>query len=327
MARMRKFFKTALSVAGASLAACSGLGNQPSFSPSSAPAALRPLASKYNVTPHPDRSRSWMDARAKKGALLYLSDASTYDVYVYSWPSLALVGTLTGFNGPSGECVDAKGNVWIANTYDSELIEYAHGGTSPVATLSDSGQYPYSCAVNKKSGTLAAGNIESTSGSAGSVTIYKRESGSGTNFPDSNVYVNFVGYDRRGNLFVNGGSGSGYFSLQTLRKGTFAPVTLSGGAIDIAGGVQYADKSLSVGDQLGESGNPVIYQMSEKGRITGSTRLDSGGCSQYAIAAGMVVCPDAKNRTIDVYSYPSGGTATQTLSGSFSDPFAAAISQ
>jgi hypothetical protein len=41
---------------------------------------------------------------------------------------LRLVGTLTGFTNPQGDCVDKSNNVWIVDTEASQLIEYAHGG-------------------------------------------------------------------------------------------------------------------------------------------------------------------------------------------------------
>lgn len=323
------FYRTIfIACAASALAACSAGAGSPSFAPASAPTSpsRTQLASAFRGTPHPDHSRSWINRNAASGALLYLSDGNTYDVYVYSWPQLNLVGTLTGFNGPTGECAGAGGNVWIVNTYASQLIEYAHGGTTPIATLNDAGEYPLSCSVNKKNGELAAGNIESTSGGAGSVTVYPGASGDGTNYPDANVYIHAVGYDG-GALFVDGGSGSGYFTLQSFKKGAFAPITVSGGAIDFAGGIQDADGSLTLGDQLAASGNPVIYQMSKSGAIHGSTPLTSGGgCVQYFIKGNKVICPNPNNANYLVYPYPAGGTAIKTISGSFSDPYAAVIS-
>ncbi len=87
-----------------------------------------------------------VDPRAKSGKLLYISDAGTNDEVVYRYPSGVEPGVLTGFDGPQGECVDKAGNVWIANTLKSNLLEYAHGGTTPIAALRDPGQYPAGCA-------------------------------------------------------------------------------------------------------------------------------------------------------------------------------------
>jgi hypothetical protein len=191
--------------------------------------------------------------------------------------------------------------------------------------LSDAGQFPYSCSVNKKNGDLAVGNIESTTGGAGSVTVYPGASGAGINSPAIKFFVNFIGYDG-GKLFVDGGSGSGAFALKTLRQGHFRPVTITGAALNFAGGVQVADGSVTVGDQSGPSGNPVIYQMSKSGAVTGSTTLTSGACVQYTIKGSSVVCPNNAGRSVQVYAYPAGGAATHTITGSFSDPFGSAIS-
>ena len=64
---------------------------------------------------HRDHRRSWIAPAAKTQNLLYISDDGTNDVYVYSWPKGRLLGTLRGFSYPQGECVDRKGDVWIAD--------------------------------------------------------------------------------------------------------------------------------------------------------------------------------------------------------------------
>jgi hypothetical protein len=97
------------------------------------------------------------------------------------------VGTLTGFSEPQGECSDNSGNVWMANTVGSNLIEYAHSGTNSIATLSDPGQFPAGCAVNLKNGDLAATNIISTDGGAGSISVYQKAAGTPKIYQDPNA--------------------------------------------------------------------------------------------------------------------------------------------
>src|SRR5579863_6185791 len=106
-----------------------------------------PINPSSAMTTHRDRGNSWMAPDAGNQDLLYISDLSTYDVYVYSYPKGKLEGRLTGFGGPEGECVDKTGHVFIANFSASNILEYAHGGASPVATLSDPGYYPVGCSV------------------------------------------------------------------------------------------------------------------------------------------------------------------------------------
>ncbi len=96
---------------------------------------------------------------AKGDHLLYVSGPGTGKAYVYSYPGAKLVGTLTGFVASLGVCTDKAGDVWIADDTGGGLrpgtmIEYAHGGTTPIATLND-GDPPLNCSVDATTGNLA----------------------------------------------------------------------------------------------------------------------------------------------------------------------------
>jgi hypothetical protein len=93
------------------------------------------------------------DARTVK-KLLYISDLSTNDVYVYDDQSGKAVGTLTGFNEPYGQCVDKKGDVWITNFQGKSVVEYAHGGAKPIHALNTDGSSD-GCSVDPTTGNLA----------------------------------------------------------------------------------------------------------------------------------------------------------------------------
>jgi hypothetical protein len=111
-------------------------GSQP---PIGAPGAM-PQASA--LATHVDRGKSWMLPEAKSDDLLYASESIRNKVFILTYPGGKLVGTLTGFNMPFGDCVDGVGDVWIINQHPPEVIEYAHGGTTPIATLTtDAGPY------------------------------------------------------------------------------------------------------------------------------------------------------------------------------------------
>jgi hypothetical protein len=73
---------------------------------------------------------------------------------------------LTGFNDPLGECIDKAGDVWIVNALAGQILEYAHGGTSPIATLSDSLYMAGFCSVSARTGDLAVASA-GISGSGG----------------------------------------------------------------------------------------------------------------------------------------------------------------
>lgn len=266
----------------------------------------------------PDHSRSWMAPDAKKHDLLYVSDSFPYgsnDVYVYSYPKGKLKGQLTGFNEPSGQCVDKAGNVFIANFGTSQILEYAHGGTSPINTLSDAGYYPLGCSVDPTTGNLAVTNRLSTSFTTGDVAIYPDASGTPTSYTDPNFYYyEFCGYDNHGNLYIDGttkGSALEYAELPS-GGGSLSNLTLNQ-SIGFPGGVQWDGKHLAIGDQSAA----VIYQFAisgSSGTKVGSTPLTgSKDVVQFWIRGNRVIGPDAGLADVGFYNYPSGGSPTKTI--------------
>lgn len=85
---------------------------------------------------------------AKSENLLYVIVSGFSDVYYYSYlpAQVKLIGKLTGLNSPKGLCVGESGNVFV--TGPRYVVEYAHGGTKPIATLKIPKATAYSCAVD-----------------------------------------------------------------------------------------------------------------------------------------------------------------------------------
>lgn len=138
-----------------------------------------------------------------KADLIYVSDADS-EVTVYNLAKQTLVGVLTHFDQPMGECVDAGGDVYIADYSAEKIFEYAHGGAKPIKTLDDSPYTPYECAVDPTTGDLAVTNYGGTSKS-GNVTIWPKGSGQPTAYADSAlIYFFSCAYDRNGNLLLSG---------------------------------------------------------------------------------------------------------------------------
>jgi hypothetical protein len=131
-------------VAAAILAGCGG--SQPPIGASGA------MPQGSAIAAHADRSKSWMLSEAKTDDLLYVTDAGKSNVLVFSYPQGKLVGTLAGsFSNPAGECVDAKGNVWITNpNYAGSgfIVEYAHGDSTSITTLQEPGASPVGCSID-----------------------------------------------------------------------------------------------------------------------------------------------------------------------------------
>jgi hypothetical protein len=296
------------------------------------PIGMQGAASQNATAGVVDRAHSWMAPEARSGSLLYVSSVLTGDVYAYSYSTRKLVGTLTGFTQPYGLCVDNAANVWIVNDGASQIVEYAHGGTTPIATLSDPGEYPEGCAIDSVTGNLAVTNFYSTSGS-GSVSIFAGARGTPHIYSDP-VMVNyrFCGYDPQGNLFVDGANSSSVFAFAELPKGssTFANISLNA-KIEWPGGVQWDGKYVAVGD----TDTGTVYRTNgAKGVVKGSTQLDGTNyVNQFWIASSAgkkrkgakLVAPSQDGGVVGFYEYPTGGSPVTTIA--VQEPFGATVSR
>jgi hypothetical protein len=304
---------------------------------SGSPATLA-LPVRAIAAQRPVPRRSWMSPSAMTSkALLYISDAGTFEVHAYAFPSLKLMGTLTGFSRPQGECSDKDGDVWITNTNGQNVLEYAHGGTSAIADLADPAGYPAGCAVDPSTGDLAVTNLYDISGS-GEVLVYKNARG--TPRPYSNHalhYCYFDAYDQNGNLYVSGTSLGGTYLLAMLKPGgtSLSRMTLTGGTIYFPGGVAWSGSSLVLGDQkCRDERASCLYRASVSGmtaHITGMMALkDACDVAQTAIADERVAGGDyeycgARRSSVDIWPYPGGGTPSKR--GDVETPVGATISK
>lgn len=276
-----------------------------------------------------------MDPQARRTrALLYVSDASAESVYVYSYPAPQLLGTLTGFNNPQGLCTDNLGNIYIDNFQGADVVEYAHGGSSPVKTLPDPAGYPVGCAIDAKNGDLAVSNIYAYNGSApGSVSIYKHANGTPKTYADPNDYQEFfITYDDAGAILVDGEGYPGpppFFVLSKLKDGKFTELNVAGKNIPFPGGLLYAGGALTIGNEVGNNRNSLIYEASVNGSIVTvehTTQLrGTGDCVEYSIRNREVVCPNIAGHNVALYRYPRGGRATGSIDG-LEEPIGSAIS-
>lgn len=270
-----------------------------------------------------------MAREAASQNLLYVSDESASDVYVYSYPKGKLQGTLTGFDGPVGECVGKTGNVFIANYDAANILEYAHGGTSPVATLKDSGYYPSDCAIDPTTGNLAVTNEYATSSAHGNVVIFNgAKESSKKHYYDANIfYYFFCGYDNKGNLFVDGTPSTGGFVLAELPHGSasFRDISLHQ-SVAFPGAIQWDGTHLAVGDHAN-----TIYQFSisrGKGSEVGSTTLmGASDVGQFWIDGSRVIGADAGGPDVGYWDYPAGGSPTKTIKGGLLEPRGVTVSK
>ena len=190
-------------VAGGILAGCGGGVPQvggPGITSAGAPA----------IREH--RGESWMAKGLKNRDLLYVSNSDGV-VNVYRYWQHTLVGVLTNFTQPYGECADAAGNVYITDYTAEKVDEYAHGGKKPIKVYDDSPYQPQACAVSAKTGDLAVANYGYYQ--AGNIAVYPHGSGLPT-FYGGTRDDHFIScaYDDRGDLFAvsNAGYSGIYYS-------------------------------------------------------------------------------------------------------------------
>lgn len=287
-------------------------------------------APSVQSAPSVEGPHAWMTPDARTVALMYVADRGADKVYVYSYPTSELKGTLSGFARVEGVCVDRLGNVWVADSRASKLYEYPHGETKPIATLDDpNDEHPWTCSVNPRNGDLAVANRTRGSDQRGSLSIFTGARGTPKIRSDANIFEMIsLSYDDRGNVFV---AGIPYarprFAFAKLPRGRrkFVGIALVGALIKLPGGVQYADGKLAIGNDQGRS---TIYRYSG-GTITGITSLRSACHVVGFFIEGTTVVATSKCKngapSLLFFSYPSGGNPTKRLTG-FTDPVGVAIS-
>jgi hypothetical protein len=260
----------------------------------------------------PDHQQSWMSPEAKTERLLYVSDQGTDDVDVFSYPKGKLVGTLTGFDAPYGQCADKSGNVFITQFDAANVVEYAHGRSNRIKTLAFSGQYPIGCSVDPKTGDLAVSTFD-----PGGVFVFHHAKGIPMEYTSPNLQYYFPpAYDDRGNLFVEAeapsSAGSHVVELpygESHFKEIYLNVT-----INYPGGAQWDGTYLALDDQLfGNTGGSGIYQIQVKGKFGTEYRNFAlpGSCGspdvvQPSIQGSKLVAPDVACGNVGFDKYPGG---------------------
>lgn len=301
---------------------------------------------------HLNHGKSWIRPDAGKQWLLYVSDGSsgTIDIYDYRVRVGRLYGQITGFSFPYGQCIDGAGDVYVVDNATAKIYEFAHGGTSPIATATDEYGSPIGCSVDPTTGNVAISNFsESGSGSgAGGLDIFAGGlSGSQNNYTDSNLYRFFPpGYDPKGNLFVQAMDYSGAKYLAELPAGKKAFRRLTGLTVGFPGSIAWDGAYLAATDQNYQynyltaihrftvSGSAVTivrttvltdtcypyrnWMVAVQPFIGGTTR------KKNAVVAGNLNCPNREN----AFNYATGGNPKRSLPSSMAPvaPYGQSIS-
>ncbi len=272
----------------------------------------------------------------KDQSLLYISDGQSGDIYMVSLPSGRLVGKLTGFNGPTGNCVDQHGNVFVDNSGEGQVRAYAHGAKTAFRVLNDSSWEPYACSVDRTTGNLAVCNLR-TGQTLGTIAVYAKAKGAARHYRYSGV-SNFwyCAYDGDGNLFADGvdyGSNKLMFLELPRGLGRLRPVSLYPAIKgEVSPALIWDGKYLAIAspnsaaiNQYRMSGSTCrrvnIVKLDDADVVTGPFWIASGGTAKtlYApIVANSIA-------SVGVYRYPTGGKRLQNLYDA-PNPSAAAVS-
>lgn len=301
--------------AAASLAACSGT---PSFVSPFAPARAA-------------KGMAWIEATAKNGDLLYVSNQGNNSVTVYSYRSRKLVGALGGFSTPGGLCSDAAGDVWVTNEGESEIIEYAHGGTTPIDTLDDGSEAPLACSVDKKTGNLAVLDADD-------VAVFAHASGSPTRYSGGEVYGDYaLGYGARGDLLIDGGS---YDNGNVIAFAQLVPSAKHLKQVVLSSSLQWAPPTFVQWDGefwvVGDATLDWFKVTGNKGHYEGYTQLlPTSSIAQFCIASfggsgprgNQLVAVEDYPYEVEFFQYPAGGKAFASIIDGLSNPYGITISK
>jgi len=249
--------------------------------------------------------------------LVYVADYS--QVNVFGYPSGKRVQTLTGYHSVTGVCSDQHGNVWVINKIPggaSTLLEYAHAGTQPIATLNFGGHGAAACAVDSSSGNLAVGTTSAK------VAIWKKASGSPAAYSTRGFVreVRTMTYDGAGNLYLRDyvGKKAGW-----LPKGG-SSVT----EFDVRQGGAYAwdgTHLVITGRASDYTQTLTLYRLhGGNGKAVGHVRLDEcnvfyasdyGPTLSIAGSAAAISCGINETASVNYYNYPAGGKSLKAFYG------------
>ncbi len=336
-----------LSVALALLAGC--VGSQP---PIAVPGAILQGSA---IATHADPSKSWMLPEAKTiKRLLYISDdgnSSAGQVLVYDYNSGDLVGTLSGFQRPWGQCVDSKGDVWIADLDADTVSEYAHGGITAIGSVRAIS--PGGCAISTN-GDLAV-TAQSRSG-PDELEIWKNARGEPSIYSNNTCYELLTpAYDDRGNVLVEGGfayssSDERWDPCELLARSSQLAVATLDHSLGDGGGAVWDGRNIVLTLTRSRGSTELLrIAIGRSGalRVVGKTKLagDDPACKNFPSVVGLPFVVGDKNTPVNrtrgsaivgadicpesrfgYWHYPSGGAPFRALGSQPMQPSGSAVS-
>lgn len=299
-------------------------------------------ASGNSLTPSAARiaAHSWIAPASSNSSLLYVARNGVNVVTVFSYPDGKQVGQLTGFEAPWGLCSDQTGNVFVVDAQAQEIFEFAHGGTTPIATLNDAGNAPNGCAVDPSTGNLAvagggpfnniAANIAIFAGAQGTPTVYSN--------PKAYQYI-YCTYDGSGNVFtvdVYTKTGAGVITELANGSGSFNTISLGQPLREGVHAIQWDGTYFAINNPSGASKGPMHIVQAQihgsKGSVVNTIKLnDSKGLadpigSQLWIDGTTLAYPESAQSLVGLWHYPTGGKAYKDIKVGVGDVYGLTLS-
>jgi hypothetical protein len=269
--------------------------------------------------------KSYMLPQARDAKyLLYVSSFFFGIVHVFDFRTRKEVGLIAGFNEPTGQCVDANGDIWIAQADGHEVVEYPRASLAQIRSVQTNAR-PFGCSV-APNGDLAVADFDEGS-APGDVEVFKGGAGAPTVYTCNGFgyYPNSPGYDDKGNLFVEG--------IVSLQQNTAGVCVLAAGGnslnpestdfqLHLGGSAMWDGRYMTLADiNQGRSfrDSTLIYRVSisSSGSLTkvGTTKIPHSNMRQAFILGAkntpinerqgtVVVGPDGYH--ITRWKYPSG---------------------
>lgn len=262
------------------------------------------------------------------GDLLYVTTAK--GVELVSYPHWQIFATIPGTaNGQP--CSDPRnGNVFVIQPYLAQILVYAHGGTTPINTLSAPSPYNeiYSCAVDPETGDLAATGYDSSL-NKGAVLIYAGGQGTPKVYKSAKIRTFYSpAYDGTGNLYIVANANSAFRIVRlSAKKKQFSFIQFHDNVF--LANFQWDGQYFASLDYDGQHKGSTLYQIEITGSsaqvINTSTLYNTAQVSNFCLAEGSLIgffgrLKRDNNQALAVWTYPAGGKDTSRFYGAAKGP-------
>jgi len=252
------------------------------------------------------------------GDLVYLMTAK--GIVILTYPNWSIVATIPGYRTWYFVCADPhNGNVFALAPDKEEIDEYAHGGTTPIATLTVPAGYEDlgGCSIDPTTGNLALLAADSRLHSA--VLVYPPGEGTPTVYSDKKLGLSALAYDNAGNLFATAEDRNRFARIAELKAGHTEFTTIKSDVNEYPRHVQWDGRYLVFQTANGRGGGSTVYQLVINGKtatLVKTIHLNNCNDENFWIDGSSLISvyypPKRANyrQGIATWNYPAGGNPT-----------------